>query len=159
MRSRAPKRVEPRQTSESGLATLAVEPREHAAPHVELTEDERVHEHSRRRVELDGLRERGGEHRVDHRDVGRLGGGDALHLLLDCGRGEIARHAREECALRIAVDLLVGARELDGAEAGGLDPRNHFGPPGEGDRMAALLKRARYAEARRQVAAARPVEP
>jgi len=42
---------------------------------------------------------------------------------------------------------------------GGLDPRNHLGPTREYDRMAALGQYARDAEARGQIAAARPVQP
>ena len=86
--ARTPERVEPRQTSESGLAAHPVEPREHAAPHIELAMDEGMDEHRRRRAEPRGACERGGKHRVDHGDV-RLLFGDDLARTSSSTAGEV----------------------------------------------------------------------
>ena len=124
-----------------------------------LAKDEGVDEHGRRPPELAGVRKRGRKHGVDENEVGRLGGDDALHLLLDRRRGEIAGGAGERQPLRIAIDLRVSLRDLDGAEASGFYARHHFGPAGERDVVPALGQDAGDAEARRQVSAARPVQP
>jgi hypothetical protein len=93
--ARLPERVERRQAGKSRLLPHAVEVADHLAPDIELAKNEGVDQHRRRPPELAGVRKRGGEHRVDQDEVGRLGGDDALDFFLDRGRSEIAGGAGE----------------------------------------------------------------
>lgn len=160
MRSRmAPQIVEPRQAEKARLLAHAVEDAEEPAPHVELPKYEGMDEHRRGAAEFGCVRKGGRKHGVDRGEVRRLGGDDRLELRLDCRRSQIAGSPRHEMALRIAIDLGVCLGDFDRAKARGLHPRHHFRPAGERDYVAALGQRPGDAEARRQVAAAGPIEP
>jgi hypothetical protein len=155
----APQLIELRQALEARMPAHAVEPRDHLAPHVELAENEGVAGHRGRAAEPLRLHQGRRKHRVDDDEIRRLRRHDCRHLGLDRGRGQVAGEAGQGTALRIAIDLGIGMGDLDRLESRRFDPRHHFRPSRERDRVAALGQHTGDAEARRQVPAARPIQP
>ncbi len=80
-----PKLIDARKATQPGLPSHVDEQREETPPHDELPEHKSMDENRGRPVECLRLRQGGWKHRVDHREVWRLGGNHGAYLRLTAG--------------------------------------------------------------------------